>query len=106
MSVVLWWYHLRGNGVVVSPPVTVIGGGLRKKRLEAKADEWLALEAERDQALAELDELAGKPRVKRTRDKMQVARRRIAAVEHALVDMSDEVEDEDLLMVALALAAG
>lgn len=103
MSVVLWAFHLK-SGIVAEVPVIRIAGGLRKRRLEAKADEWLALEAERDRALAELEK-AGKPS-KRTRDRKQVARRRIAAVEHALVDMSVELEDEELLMVALALAAG
>jgi hypothetical protein len=104
MSVVLWWYHLKGSGVAPEPVIRV-AGGLRKRRLEAKADEWLALEEERERALAEIEQMAGK-RGKRTRDRKQVAKRRIAAVEHALVDMSVPLDDEELLMVALALAAG
>lgn len=104
MSVVLWWYHLK-SGIVAEPePVLRVGGALRKRRLETKVDEWLALEVERDRALAELEQ-AGKPS-KRTRDRKQVAKRRIAAVEQALTDMSEPVEDEELLMLVLALAAG
>lgn len=105
MSLVLWWYHLKSG--IVAPVVVpvVVGGRLRKRRLEAKADEWLALELERDEALARIEKLAGK-RGKRTRDQQQVAKRRIAAVEHAMVNMSEPVDDDELLMIALALAAG